>query len=271
MMNFLNNIWRKAKQWPPAPHRFEIDSQRVFLFRCIVILEYLSNRVRDYRLEDEKDPRIKNIIGELIELGLVRNESACIPTDEGKRTLEAFLARLDDFVKNFEVYRAVDMATGDFAYERYHTNQIGESCWLGYLKNTRWKDLRLLVAEHKKINRDDALLVMFAGDNQLDDTSDTWKETIFGDAFPVAVEQIYNNAITKMDVKSKEVKTEDVLKQVIIKGARLNLKYQPAESSSEDRQKDPAVEAPPYDAGNYQKYLDDIGYLAPCWNRHEPC
>ena len=77
-----------------------------------------------------------------------------VPTENGREVLQRFLRRYYDFLRHFDIYCAVDLGEGAFAFERYfdfdHDQQ--EADWQRFLNDDRWEDLRVAVAAFKGLN-----------------------------------------------------------------------------------------------------------------------
>ncbi|MFK7824873.1 MAG: hypothetical protein AB8G05_11995 [Oligoflexales bacterium] len=69
-------------------------------------------------------------------------------TEKGKDILEQFKKRYELFLKEFDVFCAVDLEEGDFAFRYYHEFD-SEHDWQEFLHEDRWDDLRIAVAEYK--------------------------------------------------------------------------------------------------------------------------
>jgi len=71
--------------------------------------------------------------------------------DKGREVLSRFMAKYTEFLHVFDVYCAVDLERGEFAFARYFDFD-SDSSWKSYLNKEYWEDLRIAVAEFKKID-----------------------------------------------------------------------------------------------------------------------
>ena len=70
--------------------------------------------------------------------------------DLARQQVVRFKDRYQDFLKNFDCYCAVDLGEGEFAFEEFWEYE-DEDEWCSYLDQERWEDLRVAVAEFKKL------------------------------------------------------------------------------------------------------------------------
>ena len=69
-------------------------------------------------------------------------------TEKGRDVLEQFKKRYQQFLEEFDIYCAVDLEEGDFAFRYYHEFE-NDHDWQEFLNDDRWDDLRIAVAEYK--------------------------------------------------------------------------------------------------------------------------
>jgi hypothetical protein len=82
------------------------------------------------------------------------------PTERGRARLDAFFTKYLEFLIVFDLYSAVDLESGEFAFESYSLFD-DETAWQGFLSDSRWEDLRVGVTDYKDMNPLHAVYMSF--------------------------------------------------------------------------------------------------------------
>ena len=108
----------------------------------------------------------------------VENKEFYAPTDKGKEVLRRFMQRYSEFLKIFDIYCAVDLEEGSFAFEEYF-NTTDVKQWNKYLNDERWEDLRVAVAIYKKLNPVEIVFMSFLQEEQFGNRGEGWEFDLF--------------------------------------------------------------------------------------------
>ncbi len=190
-------------------------------------------------------------------------------TPLGEKTLTLFRRRYTDFLRNFEVYSAVDLSAGNFAFEAYW-RITDEAEWEAYLEREQWEDLRIAVCEYKGIDPVEIVFLSWVNEGRLrEQTADTpgWQfDLMSGTLWDEAIEVI-STALRAADLgystpDGKSINGTEVLLDILQQGAELNSVLWRTEDETL-RQEDPLTL--PTDAATYQRYRDPR-YKDPAWD-----
>lgn len=203
-------------------------------------------------------------------LEIVDNEHYSI-SDSGRLAVKRYRAHYKEFLRTFDIYSAVDLEEGSFAFERLFDFE-DESDWDEYINRDTWDDLRVAVAELKEIDPVELVFLSFVNEGYLE-TLDGWQVALLSDEVWSEIEDICNNATDVDDLgfeDSEEGTIEgiDVLKDVIKEGAELNLELKKYEQELEDEDGDDEEDDDDDEEiiveEYYQPYYDPY-YVSPVW------
>ncbi|BBM89931.1 hypothetical protein COTS27_01648 [Spirochaetota bacterium] len=192
-------------------------------------------------------------------------------TDLGEKTLTLFRKRYTDFLRNFDVYSAVDLSAGVFAFEEYWKID-DENEWEAYLDEERWEDLRIAVCEYKQIDPVEIVFLSFISEGRLSKITETndsgWQfDLITGSIWDEAAE-IIATALRAEDLgyttsDGTAVSGENVLLDIIKQGAELNRVLWRNEDAALIKD-DPF--SLPVDHKTYDRYRNNPGHKNSEWN-----
>jgi hypothetical protein len=209
----------------------------------------------------------------------VENKEKYVPTDRGKEVLHRFMKRYSEFLKIFDIYCAVDLEEGCFAFEKYF-NFSSEEEWVKYLSEERWEDLRVTVAEYKGINPVEIVFMSFLKEGQFGDRGEGWQfDLLLGSIWDEIIE-VCDTALTKEDLSYTDgdnnlIDGTAVLEDVIVQGAELNLElhekekelevqndeYENDDDNDDDNER---IYGDEIDTRVYQSYCQPM-YISPLW------
>ncbi|MGF1468659.1 MAG: hypothetical protein ACFCGT_21245 [Sandaracinaceae bacterium] len=250
----------------PAP------AEERLAFAGAVLLDHLaSDEVALAGELEGDDASLAAVLGWLRRRELVEVVDGVVEmTDRGRRALDRFLSRYLDYVKTMDIYGAVDLEEGTFAFERIFDVQE-EADWQAYLAEDRWEDLRLAVAEYKDIDPGEVVLLSLLHEGRFDPTEPGWQEALTSEDLWDEVDEILESALRIEDLAYEDddgpVSGREVIEDVIQQGAELNqdLKAREAEAIASGELVDEGDdEDDPYTAEAYEAYLDPA-YVPPCW------
>jgi hypothetical protein len=158
------------------------------------------------------------------------------PTNKGRKALERFVERHENFLRTLDIYSAVDLEAGSFAFERIFEFD-DERDWNDYLGEERFSDLRIAVAEFKKLDPVETVFMACTDDGTLDVDEAGWQAALVHGDFWDFVQEVLDNALRPSDLSHHDgegtVSGDDILRQVIIDGAELNLELKKEEARRE--------------------------------------
>ena len=158
----------------------------------------------------------------------IHNSSHYIPTQKGKDLLKRFMARYSEFLKIFDIYSAVDLGQGCFAFERYFDFTTDDE-WKKYLLDERWEDLRIAVALYKKLNPIEIVFMSFLKEGQFGDRGEGWQfdlllGSIWDEIIAVCTAALTAHDLEYTDEEGNVIHGSTVLEDIIVQGAQLNCK-----------------------------------------------
>jgi DNA-binding PadR family transcriptional regulator len=169
----------------------------------------------------------------------IRNQESYVPNEKGREVLKRFLARYTEFLKVFDIYCAVDLQAGEFAFDSYFDfeDNVG---WKKFLNDERWDDLRLAVAEFKKIDPVEIAFMSFLNEDRFGRDETGWQfDLLLGNIWDEIL-HICNTAIRWEELGYEDeqgsVSAEDVMTDIIKQGSALMIKLLEKEQASRKEQ-----------------------------------
>lgn len=253
-------------------------------FAGIYVLEYMINRPAafDVYLQDN-DQDLEPVLLWLMvkEYVEIKDEAKYVPTDKGRQCIVKFLERYSEFLTMFDVFSAVDLTVGEFAFERYFAMDDKDE-WRDYVDDERWEDLRIAVADFKGLNPVEIVFMSFINEGRFGRDAHGWQfDLLLGSVWEEILE-ICNMALHAEDLGYEgdkgAVKGQDVLADVIVQGTELMIGLLekedaiaaeiPHDSDPDDGVDDSSyvegVEHDDHPASYYQPYRDPF-YVSPVW------
>lgn len=196
-----------------------------------------------------------------------------IPTDKGREELVTLYNKYYEYLKIFDIFCAVDLATGEFAFSSINDDSSDED-WSNFINSPRFSDVRVAVADFKGLNSVEIVFLSFLNENRFDCGLDGWQNRLTSDAIWIEIIDICNTAI---DVDY--LKKDGVIVDVITKGTKIALDLiKQAESSLVNDQEQEeivteevvteeyvdVVSMPSYSYSYWDPYYDPY-YLSPLW------
>lgn len=146
-------------------------------FAGIYLLEYMINAPRLFGLmlergEEDLEPILEwLLVRDLIQ---IKDEERYAPTKKGIDALKRFMKRYSDFLTFFDVFCAVDLEEGSFAFADYFEYE-DKSEWLAYLNQDNWEDLRVAVAAYKGIDPVEIVFMSFINEGRFGRSETGWE------------------------------------------------------------------------------------------------
>lgn len=206
-------------------------------FAGIFVLEYMVNRPKAFDVYlQENDADLEPILMWLMvkEYVEIKDEDKYVPSALGRECVVKFLERYSEFLTMYDVYSAVDLGTGEFAFEKYFDFDEKEE-WREYLDDDRWEDLRIAVTELKGLNPIEIVFMSFISEKRFGRDATGWQfDLLLGTVWDEILE-ICSTALHIVDLGYEDdngpVNGEDVLEDVIVQGAELMVRLLEKEDS----------------------------------------
>lgn len=198
-----------------------------------------------------------------------------IPTEKGREYLQNFYNKYYEYLKIFDIYCAVDLDKGEFAFSSINSDMNDEE-WFAFLAQERFSDVRIAVAEFKKLNPMEIVFMSFLNEGRFDLSKYRWQYNLTGDDVWTEIANICNTAISCEYLLDGDV-IQDVIKQgteialQLIKDAEESNKVQEDEEIIEETITEEVVEEyvdvvemPSYGYSYWDPYYDPY-YISPLW------
>lgn len=203
---------------------------------------------------------------------LTTKDGKYIPTDKGREELVLFYNKYYEYLKIFDIFCAVDLERGEFAFSSINEPWSDEE-WFSFLDDERFSDVRVAVADFKGLNPLEIVFMSYLNENRFDCGANRWQYNLTGDEIWREIEAVCNNAIS-VDYLKEDGVLEDVIKQ----GTEIALQLikEAEESLLDDEEEDVVeetivteeyvdiVELPRYEYSYWEPYYDPF-YISPLW------
>lgn len=201
------------------------------------------------------------------------NDGAYVPTEAGRVELENFLAKYTEYLQMFDIYCAVDLEGGVFAFEEINNPSFSDEQWEEFLSNERFSDVRVAVADFKGLNPTEIVFMSFLTEGRFEVGAERWQYNLTGEAVWREIEEICNTAIDVDYLRENDV-LQDVIKQgteIAIRLIRESGELNEPEEEDEFIETEEVteeyvevVETPIYGYDYYEPYYDPF-YISPIW------
>ncbi len=238
---------------------------------ALLIIYLMHRHKKRFPILLEKDDKYLEPIFEylLAQESIIIDEESYAISENGRNTYRVFMKRYSDFIVSFDVYSAVDLASGEFAFEKYFQIE-DERSWDEYLEEERFEDLRIAVAVHKGIDPGEMVFLSFLHDGILDDKigNSGWQFDLISGKLWEEIVAIIKSALTEDDLAyeegGEEISGEMVLKDIIAQGAKLNQALWKDEGQYLKEEYPEIIEI---EDGVYEAYLIDDKHKDKIWTR----
>jgi hypothetical protein len=215
---------------------------------------------------------------------LNKNDKEYIPTEKGRQYLENFLNKYYEFLKIFDIFCAVDLGTGEFAFSKFY--DMNDEEWKPFLNNSRFSDVRVAVAEFKKLDAVEIVFMSFLNEKKFDCSQRGWQADLILDDKWNEILNICNTAIPLVDLED-----DGVIENIVTRGnetmkllAQIESKLDEAEFEGNQHEHEsdesetittetveetveyvPVIDGPVYGYGYWDNYYADPYYMSPFW------
>ena len=198
------------------------DEQKL-RFAGLFLLEFMINHPRVFQVWLERnDADLEPVLEWLLvqEWVAIREAKEYIPTEEGRSVIKRFMERYARFVYFFDVFSAVDLGAGEFAFEKYF-EILDEEKWLAYLHDERFEDLRIAMAEHLGIDAVEIVFMSFIREDRFGRDAAGWQFDLLLGSVWDEILGVCNNATDVSELGYQdgdrsikgEIVAEDILQQ----------------------------------------------------------
>jgi hypothetical protein len=191
-----------------------------------------------------------------------------VPTDKGREELERLYNKYYEYLKLFDVFCAVDLEKGEFAFKRIN-DSMSDDEWYDYLAQERFSDVRVAVADFKGINPMEIVFISFLNENRFDCGLDGWQKALTDMVIWDEIVEVCNTAVD-VDYLKQDGVLEDVIKQGTELALELiRLAEEPNEEIFEETEEVieeyvEVVRMPVYEYDYWDPYYDPY-YVSPLW------
>jgi len=268
--------------------KYTIDQNKKHLLSSIVILDSISSKCVSYTSQDGKSlssyeiggrtvmsitdiQKLKPIFDRMISSDLltVDKNHYYLITDKGGDLLDNFYDRYNEFLKFYDIFCAVDLTLGEFAFEKIFDMTDEEFDF--YINDTRWVDLRVAVCEFKKIDPIQMVFLSFLRDGKIDVHQNNWVDELTSESIWSKIIDIVDSSISM-----ETLMVDDQIKNIIERGSILlkelleREKYIDGgicetETIVTTTTEENMVEDDYDDMMYYAPYCYDPFYISPCW------
>lgn len=201
-----------------------------------------------------------------------------IPTEVGRAELQNFYNKYYEYLKMFDLYCAVDLEAGEFAFSRINDKSFSDDDWMDFLHQDRFSDVRVAVADFKGLDPNEIVFMSFLNEGRFEVSAPDWQYNLTNENDGVweEIEKITNSAIATEYLMENGV-LEDVIRQgtqlamdLIAEAERLNAEAdfvqerETYEEVVETTEYVEIVEMPYYELDYWDPYYDPY-YVSPIW------
>lgn len=246
-------------------------------FICLVLLNEIINQ--------QAYPPVK-VTGEdvyldyhlklLLSKGMLEiKDAAYVPTELGRTELANFYEKYYEYLKIFDIFCAVDLESGTFAFEQINNPSFDDEKWVDFLSNERFSDVRVAVADFKGLNPIEIVFMSFLTEGRFEVGAERWQHHLTGDDTWREIEEICNTAVSR-----EYLEADGVLEDVIAKGTEVAIRLMMKAESNNVPQEETydeiiteetvteeyveVVDMPDYGYEYFDPYYDPY-YISPIW------
>ena len=252
--------------------KYEINKDKKELFSALVLMDSLLNKGFHFsvNLQGEDIP-LEPIFLRMRDKGLVFvQNNEYVVSQKGQELMNNFYDRFAEFLRVYDIYCAVDLETGEFAFSKFFDLLDGE--WFDYLNNERWDDVRVAVCEFKKIDPVEIVFISFMKNNRFDMEQKGWQVLLYSGDIWNEILQSCETAVPLVDLLNND-SIQDIIKQgssllhtLLEKEKEIKkLRIEDSCDTEEVTTMTEEVTVIDNDINYYSPYWSDIYYVSPCW------
>lgn len=207
--------------------RFRITAERKKEFAALYLLDYMIHTSASLPLLLEgNDQDLEPVLEWLLAKKYIAIEERqrYVPAATGRQALAQFTQRYLEFLRTYDVFSAVDLEAGVFAFSHYHDFDDPDQ-WRDFLADERWDDLRVAVADYLGQDPVEVVFMSFINENRFGRDQSGWQFDLLLGSVWDEILQICNSAISWRDLgyasEAGPVRAEDVMTDIIRQGREL--------------------------------------------------
>ena len=182
----------------------EWSEEKAKLFACIYLLHQMAEAAQIPIVLDENYQFLEPLLDQLHSKKYIQIEDGHYTLSEhGEEVLERFYNRYQEYLRIYDIFSAVDVNNGKFAFAKYFDFESDEA-WFDYLGNERWADLRIAVARLKKLDVHEIVFMSFLNEGRFGSDSSGWQfDLILGSVWD-EIRDICRSALTCEEIGGRE-------------------------------------------------------------------
>lgn len=159
---------------------------------------------------------LKTYLEGLQSKGMLKIENGLyVPTELGREELSSLYAKYYEFIRMFDIFSAVDLEAGEFAFARMF-DELSQDEWFDYLAEDRFSDVRVAVAQFKGVNPIELVFLAFLNEGRFDTTQMGWEKQLTD--YPIWNEIV---EICETAIEMEYLMEEGVMENVVRQGSAL--------------------------------------------------
>lgn len=247
-------------------------------FAGIYLLDYMVEFEKTFPVllegnNDSLEPILEGLLVD--EYVSIENKESYNVTALGKEAAHQFAGRYREFLKFYDVFCAVDLEQGVFAFEQYFQHDSQEA-WEKYLHQDNWSDMRIAVARFKKINPVEIVFMSYLNEDRFGRNNEGWQFDLLLGSIWDEIADVVNSAISWEDLGYEDeesvVEANVIMEDIVTQGASLMLElvkregankkeeYAAESSRSQSHRDSEGLEIVEY----FDDYIDPY-YVSPYW------
>lgn len=194
--------------------RYQLLEKDRINYICIVLLNEIINFQVYFPVNlTGEDIFLSQYLEKLVETGALEvKDGEYHPTPIGRKVIIDFYDKYYEYLKIFDIFCAVDLELGDFAFSRMFDPSLYEADWIDYMSNERFSDVRVAVADFKGLNPLEIVFMSFLTEGRFDLSAPRWQYNLTDMFIWDEMLDICNTAID-VDYLKEDGVLEDVIKQ----------------------------------------------------------
>jgi len=257
--------------------KYIFDEDKKQLYCALIILDAIVDKgaIFSEHLSGD-DIQLSFIFDRMVEKELLVIENHdYVVAQKGTELINNFYDRYQEFLRLYDIYCAVDLAAGEFAFDKIL--DMPEEEFQEYVKDKRWDDLRIAVCEFKKIDPMQMVFMSFLREGRVDIEAHGWQTLLLKGKIWADVVEICVKAVSLEDLAKTDKTPDDQIKNIVSMGTDLlkNLLQKEKEMKEAELKEETESETVTTiteeitviddDMNYYDPYWDDPYYASPCW------
>lgn len=202
--------------------KYPLEIRTRVKYMCIVLLQEIINFQHYFPTKlVGHDIYLGPYLGQMVANGVLTIKSGeYVPTELGRTELQNFYNRYYEYLKMLDIFCAVDLEAGEFAFSRINDESFSDDDWFNYLSDERFSDVRVAVSVFKGLDPNEIVFMSFLNEGRFDvvdidgNTVPNWQFNLTNenDGIWNEIEAITDSAID-VDYLREDGVLEDVIKQ----------------------------------------------------------